>query len=167
MAAVQLPGHLFFLMVTHMVPDAIRRGVDLGFEAADGPAVTIAAPMLVRELLRNLVDNALRYTPRGGSVTVRVARRATSVFLEVADDGPGIPESERQRVFDRFYRILGTNVDGSGLGLAIVREIAQQHGALVRISSPVNPDPERPGTLMSVEFEALELSPPTVDLSAR
>jgi len=151
-------------LVRDMVPDAIQRGVDLGFEAADGPAVTIAAPMLVRELLRNLVDNALRYTPRGGSVTVRVARRATSVFLEVADDGPGIPESERQRVFDRFYRILGTNVDGSGLGLAIVREIAQQHGALVRISSPVNADPECPGTLMSVEFEALELNPPTVDL---
>ena len=70
-------------------------------------------------------------------------------------------------MFDRFYRILGTNVEGSGLGLAIVREIAQQHGALVRISSPVNADPEYPGTLMSVEFEALELNPPTVDLSTR
>jgi two-component system sensor histidine kinase TctE len=100
-------------------------------------------------------------------VTVRVARRSGSVFLEVEDDGPGIPEAERQRVFDRFYRILGTGVDGSGLGLAIVREIAQQHGALVRISDAESGNAERPGTLMSVEFESLETNPPTVDLSLR
>ncbi|HTN49315.1 MAG TPA: sensor histidine kinase N-terminal domain-containing protein [Burkholderiaceae bacterium] len=154
-------------LVRDLVPDAIRRGVDLGFEGADGPAMTIAAPVLLSELLKNLVDNALRYTPRGGSVTVRVARRSGSVFLEVEDNGPGIPEHERQRVFDRFYRILGTGVDGSGLGLSIVREIAHQHGALVRISDPENATAERPGTLVSVEFEALDMNPPTVDLTLR
>jgi two-component system sensor histidine kinase TctE len=154
-------------LVRDLVPEAIQRGVDLGFESENVRAVTIAAPMLVRELLRNLVDNALRYTPSGGRVTVRVARGSGSVFLEVEDDGPGIPEPERQRVFDRFYRILGTGVDGSGLGLAIVREIAQQHGALVRISDAESGNAERPGTLMSVEFESLETNPPTVDLSLR
>ncbi len=148
------------------VPDAIARGVDLGFEGSDRPARVIAAPMLVRELLKNLLDNALRYTPRGGSVTVRIARGETSVFIEVEDTGPGIPESERQRVFDRFYRILGTNVDGSGLGLAIVREIAEQHDALVRVShNPESTDAAWPGTRITVEFESFDARLPTVDLS--
>ena len=123
--------------------------------------------MLVRELLKNLVDNALRYTPRGGSVTVRMQAPAARAYLEVEDTGPGIPEGERQRVFDRFYRILGTNVDGSGLGLAIVREIAEQHGALIRVgNNPASLDERWPGTLISVEFEALDTAQPTVDLSA-
>jgi two-component system sensor histidine kinase TctE len=153
-------------LVRELIPDAIGCGIDLGFECADSPVLALAAPVLVRELLKNLVDNGLRYTPRGGSVTVRVVRREKSAFLEVDDTGPGIPEGERQRVFDRFYRILGTNVDGSGLGLAIVREIAEQHGALVRVSSsPTSLDDRWPGTLISVEFEALDTTQPTVDLS--
>jgi two-component system sensor histidine kinase TctE len=123
--------------------------------------------MLAREMLKNLLENALRYTPRGGNVTVRVRQVEGSVYLEVEDNGPGIPEGERQRVFDRFYRILGTNVDGSGLGLAIVREIAEQHDALIRVGNgQASADPQRPGTLISVEFEALDTSQPTVDLSA-
>jgi two-component system sensor histidine kinase TctE len=155
-------------LVREYVTDAIARGVDLGFESPAGRVRTVAAPMLVRELLKNLVDNALRYTPRGGSVTVRVVQREESAYLEVEDTGPGIPEAERQRVFDRFYRILGTNVDGSGLGLAIVREIAEQHSALVRVAgSPTASDPQWPGTLISVEFDELDTSQPTVDLSPR
>jgi two-component system sensor histidine kinase TctE len=123
--------------------------------------------MLAREMLKNLLENALRYTPRGGNVTVRVRQVEGSVYLEVEDNGPGIPEGERQRVFDRFYRILGTNVDGSGLGLAIVREIAEQHDALIRVGNgQTSADPQRPGTLISIEFEALDTSQPTVDLSA-
>ena len=153
-------------VVREAVPDAIARGVDLGFEGPDRPARVIAAPMLVRELLKNLLDNALRYTPGGGSVTVRIVRSETSVFIEVEDTGPGIPEGERQRVFDRFYRILGTNVDGSGLGLAIVREIAEQHDALVRVShNPESTDPAWPGTRITVEFESFDARLPTVDLS--
>jgi two-component system sensor histidine kinase TctE len=153
-------------VVRDSVAEAIARGIDLGFEADSSAVRTVAAPMLLRELLKNLLDNALRYTPRGGAVTVRVARRETSAFVEVEDTGPGIPEGERQRVFDRFYRILGTNVDGSGLGLAIVREIAEQHGALIRVSNnPSATDPALPGTLISVEFDALDADQPTVDLS--
>jgi two-component system, OmpR family, sensor histidine kinase TctE len=88
-------------------------------------------PLLLRELIRNLVDNALLYTPRGGTVTVRVFDDPFGqvVVLQVEDSGPGIPAAEREQVFQPFYRALGTQVDGSGLGLAIVREIAQRHGA--------------------------------------
>lgn len=154
-------------LVREAVPEAIARQIDLGFEGTEQPARIIAAPMLISEMLKNLLDNALRYTPRDGSVTVRIRKSEGSVYLEVEDNGPGIPEGERQRVFDRFYRILGTNVDGSGLGLSIVREIAEQHFALIRVgSSLASGDPQRPGALISIEFEALDTTQPTVDLSA-
>lgn len=131
--------------------------IDLGFEPpAQGDAVvTIAAnPLMLRELLSNLIDNALRYTPAGGSVTVRVlGGGAAPALLEVEDTGPGIALSERQRVFERFYRILGSSATGSGLGLAIVREIAQQHGAEVDIfNNPHGPLRKNPGSLFRVSF---------------
>lgn len=152
-------------LVQTLVPDAIARGLDLGFEETDDPVRVFGAPMLLRELLKNLVDNALRYTPAGGSVTVRIRRDRTAAFLEVEDTGSGIPVNERRYVFDRFYRILGTNVDGSGLGLAIVREIAERHGALLRVSfNPNALDPLLPGTLISVEFEAIVADDPNVVL---
>jgi two-component system sensor histidine kinase TctE len=154
-------------LVQTSVPDAIARGLDLGFEVTEDPVRVFGAPMLLRELLKNLVDNALRYTPAGGSVTVRIRRDRTAAFLEVEDTGPGIPVNERRYVFDRFYRILGTNVDGSGLGLAIVREIAERHGALLRVSfNPNALDPLLPGTLMSVEFEAIVADDPNVVLDS-
>jgi len=90
----------------------------------------------VRELIRNLVDNALQYTPAGGTVTARVLDDPFGqvVVLQVEDTGPGIPEAERALVLQPFYRALGTNVDGSGLGLAIVAEIVQQHAAELTIA---------------------------------
>ncbi len=163
--------------VSDWVPAALDRGIDLGLEAAaaaesrdvgvdadvdhdegtpdeDPPSCRILGhPILLRELLNNLVDNALRYTPRGGSVTVRVAGGEGRVFLEVEDSGPGIPEGERELVFERFYRVLGTGVDGSGLGLPIVREIADQHGASIEIDDAV-PGGHPPGTLITVAFAA-------------
>jgi two-component system OmpR family sensor kinase len=81
------------------------------------------------------VDNALRYTGRGGRVDVTAAQTAEGPALEVIDNGPGIPLQERERVFDRFYRRAGTDVPGSGLGLAIVRSIAERHGARVALES--------------------------------
>jgi two-component system, OmpR family, sensor histidine kinase TctE len=118
-------------VVQDFVPLALERQIDLGYE---GPASTLgllAEPVLLGELLRNLVDNALRYTPAGGSVTVRVLQDSYSrqLLLQVEDTGPGIAPAEREAVFRPFYRALGTQVDGSGLGLAIVREIALRHGA--------------------------------------
>jgi two-component system OmpR family sensor kinase len=88
----------------------------------------------LRILLANLVDNALRYTPAGGSVQITVHRDGGSVYLAVADSGPGIPEDERERVFDRFYRGRDAPAGGSGLGLAIVRQVATLHGATVTLS---------------------------------
>ena len=100
------------------VPRALAKRIDLGF---DGPATSelriAGQPWLLEELIRNLVDNALNYTPTGGMVTVRVSedRFGRVVVLQVEDNGPGIPEAARERVFQPFYRQLGTGVDGSGL----------------------------------------------------
>ncbi|MNL64960.1 Sensor kinase CusS [compost metagenome] len=95
---------------------------------------------------------ALRYTPRGGHITVRVLSLDEQGVLEVEDSGPGIPPEERERVFDRFYRVLGTMSDGSGLGLAIVREIAQKHQGSVVISDHPTEHSDLPGTRIRVAF---------------
>ena len=117
-------------------------------------------PVLLRELIRNLVDNALNYTPAGGTVTVRVVDDPFGqvVVLQVEDSGPGIPAAEREKVFQPFYRALGTNVDGSGLGLAIVAEIAAQHGAQVALEDanlrPRAGHASSPGARFTVRFPA-------------
>lgn len=84
-------------------------------------------------LVRNLLENAIRYTPRGGQILVEVGQENGAAWFSVDDSGPGIAEEERERVFDRFYRILGSGVEGSGLGLAIVRGVAEGHGAVVTL----------------------------------
>ena len=104
----------------------------------------------------NLVDNAVRYTPAGGHVTVRTEVTSNNsgsknIVLSVMDDGPGIAANERERVFDRFYRVLGSDAEGSGLGLAIVREIAKSHGAQVILSGA--DDKNSGGTIIRVVFE--------------
>jgi two-component system sensor histidine kinase TctE len=148
--------------VADWVPAAIARGIDLGFEVErarhDAVGVEREArvdvdghPLLLGELANNLVDNALRYTPRGGTVTVRVVGDGRRVHLEVEDSGTGVPEAERALVFERFYRVLGTGVDGSGLGLAIVREIAARHGATVTIED-ARPGHDPPGARFAVTF---------------
>lgn len=112
-------------------PGAVRKGVDLGCEARD-EGVVIGDATLLAILVRNLVDNAVRYTPSGGQVDVRVERANTDVVLRVIDTGPGISKKERQRITSRFYRVLGSGEDGSGLGLSIVERIAELHGAALR-----------------------------------
>jgi len=107
---------------------ATHKGIDLGLEAE--PARALGHEWLLRELLGNLVDNAVKYTPAGGSVTIRCGVLANSphaVFLEVMDDGPGIAAHERSKALERFYRVLGTQGEGNGLGLAIADEIARVH----------------------------------------
>jgi two-component system sensor histidine kinase TctE len=155
-------------VVQDWVPQAMAGGIDLGYEGGAGDGASceiIGAPTLLRELLNNLIDNALRYTPAGGSATVRVRAHERSVLLEVEDSGPGIPEAERIRVFDRFYRVLGSRAEGSGLGLAIVREIVAQHDALLRLTgNPRSTDPALPGTLFSIEFTHTPAALPTYAL---
>ncbi|MGE4110635.1 MAG: sensor histidine kinase N-terminal domain-containing protein [Burkholderiales bacterium] len=112
-------------VATGWVPEARRRQVDLGFEDAGVPVQVRGDPVRLRELLDNLLDNAVRYSRAGGRITVRVCAQPPTV--EVNDDGPSIPPQERQRVFERFHRLLGSTRDGSGLGLAIAQEIARLH----------------------------------------
>jgi len=118
--------------------NAQQRSIDLGFRGGDDSAVVRGQAQLLHELVANLVDNALRYTPAGGVVTAAVTRSGSQVTLCVEDNGPGIPQQERERVFERFYRLHDTVSDGCGLGLAIVREIARGHGARVNLSSPAS-----------------------------
>ena len=110
---------------------SLAKDVDLGFDlsSVDVPGDAF----LLRELLVNLIGNAVEYTSAGGRVTVRIGLDDGSPCIEVEDDGPGIPAAERERVLERFYRLPGTSGTGSGLGLAIVREIALAHGARVEI----------------------------------
>jgi two-component system sensor histidine kinase TctE len=113
------------------VHQALARDIDLGFELESASVQGDA--FLLREALANLVHNAIEYSPRGGHVTVRTGARNGHAFVEVEDDGPGIPAGERGRVLERFYRLPGTTGTGSGLGLAIVREIALGHGAGIEL----------------------------------
>jgi two-component system sensor histidine kinase TctE len=101
----------------------------------------------LRDLIDNLIDNATRYTPSGGHVTVRTGYRH-GAWLEVEDNGPGIPAEQRERVFERFHRLGGSGQSGSGLGLAIVREVALLHGARIEILDP----PAGHGALFQVRF---------------
>ena len=140
--------HLARDVTTEWVPRAIERNLDLGFDAGSEAARVEGEPFLLREMLNNLLDNALRYTQPGGQVTVHVDCSVAGPVLTVEDNGPGIPESERGRVFERFYRVLGTGAEGCGLGLAIVGEIAQSHGAKVTL----NPGAGGIGTTVQIVF---------------
>jgi two-component system sensor histidine kinase TctE len=120
--------------VQEWIQRAIARDIDLGFELEHTPIA--GNPVLLGELLDNLLDNALRYTQRGGSVTVRCGSELGQPYLSVEDNGPGIPESAHGRVFERFYRVHDTPGDGSGLGLAIVKEVVQRHRGALSIESP-------------------------------
>ena len=111
---------------------SLGRDIDLGFELETARMEGDA--FLLREALSNLIHNALEYAPAGGRVTIRTGVRNAGAFLEVEDDGPGIPPLERARVLERFYRMPGTPGTGSGLGLAIVREIVASHGADLAIT---------------------------------
>jgi len=139
------------------VPKAIDRGLDLGAACGDSPLLVRGNAVLVREMLGNLIDNALRYTPAGGRVTVKADSRERSAVLSVEDDGPGIAEADRVRVFERFQRLNEVDTQGCGLGLSIVREIADLHAATVEIVSGAN---DR-GTLVSVTFAAVSNESPS------
>jgi two-component system sensor histidine kinase TctE len=149
-------------VVRDFVPRALERRIDLGYEGptaseSGGGTRLQGEPVLLGELVRNLVDNALAYTPAGGTVTARVLADPFGqvVVLQVEDTGPGIPPAERDLVFQPFYRALGTQVDGSGLGLAIVLEVAQRHGAEVTVEDATSAAPaagQGPGARFTVRF---------------
>ncbi|MBV8658041.1 MAG: sensor histidine kinase N-terminal domain-containing protein [Burkholderiales bacterium] len=120
-------------VIARHVSLALDRGIDLGFEGDHTAAWISGNPSLLEELIANLVDNAIRYTPRQSSVTVEIERKEKRFDLLVTDNGAGIPPEEREQVFRRFYRSDTAPEGGAGLGLAIVREIAERHQATVVI----------------------------------
>jgi two-component system OmpR family sensor kinase len=122
--------------INALIALADQRGIDLGLVADEAPVQPLAlrcAPGDLRSVLDNLIENALRYTPEGGVVDVRVSSEGGKPVVEVIDTGPGIPADQIERVFDRFFRVPGTNARGSGLGLAIARSAAQRCGLRVSL----------------------------------
>lgn len=144
-------NRLVFETTMEWVPEALRKGIDLGFEGDDTPIHINGDPVRLKELINNLFDNAIRYTPDNGRVTARVLSEPYPAFA-LSDDGPAIPIEERQRVFERFHRLLGSNTEGSGLGLAIVNEIAKIHSAEVTLME----DKDGVGNTFVVSFPALK-----------
>ncbi|GAB7128100.1 sensor histidine kinase [Silvimonas sp. JCM 19000] len=137
-------------LTAESVPRALAAGMDLGCDTSLNEAVIEGNSALLRELFVNLVENAIKYIPRGGNVTVRLTQEGSNYVVEVEDDGPGIPDEDKHRVFERFYRREQTG-SGCGLGMAIVKEIAERHGGsvdlldapvhglIVRVTLPLNP----------------------------
>jgi two-component system, OmpR family, sensor kinase len=120
-------------VVADVLPQAQARGIDVGLEPGSQVAVQ-GQRQALHTMLRNLLDNAIKYGKPGGAVDIRIESAADgAACLTVEDSGPGIPEDERERVFDRFYRVPGTDEPGSGLGLAIVKTVADRHHATVEL----------------------------------
>jgi len=151
-------------VVRDSVPHALDKRIDLGYDGAGpgSPGVMLVGNLtLLKELVRNLVDNAINYTPsstqRPGVITVRVLSDAFGrvLLLQVEDNGPGVPEADRELIFQPFFRALGTEADGSGLGLPIVQEIARQHGAEI-IVEDARPGQHPPGARFTVRFPLRE-----------
>ncbi|MDA7418563.1 sensor histidine kinase N-terminal domain-containing protein [Xenophilus arseniciresistens] len=154
-------------LVREMLPRAMDKSLDLGYEGAQpgSPGVLLEGnAALLRELIHNLLDNAINYTPSStaapGVITARVLADPFGhvLLLQVEDSGAGIPEAERELVFEPFYRVLGNEADGSGLGLPIVREIAHQHRAQVLLED-ARPGQQPPGTRFTVRFDTSDGAP--------
>lgn len=147
-------------IIEEFFPRALAKRIDLGLETTHWPLLISGNPILLRELFKNLIDNALKYTPNGGVVTVRLLATEEAV-VEVEDNGPGIPPEERDHVFERFYRVLGNAAMGSGLGLSIVSEIVQMHQAHIEVDAPK----QHTGCVMRVRLrriQSLQADPETV-----
>jgi two-component system sensor histidine kinase TctE len=157
LAPVSLPGIARQVGLDLALP-AVEKDIDLALEALDDAPLVPGQALMLQEMVSNLVDNAIRYTPTGGSVLLRVRAHGDEVLLEVHDSGPGVPEAEREKVLTPFYRVgatLEANPSGTGLGLAIVHDIAALHKARLMLDRS-----ERFGGLkVSVAFPAIQQVP--------
>jgi two-component system OmpR family sensor kinase len=134
-------------VIGEFAPLADLKKIDLGVDASQSEFMNGDKESL-KILVGNLVDNAIRYTPEGGKIDVTLDDVSSGLVLSVKDSGPGIPIKDRERIFERFFRVAGNEVQGSGLGLAIVKQIAQRHGATVEVSNGEN----EAGAIFSVKF---------------
>jgi two-component system, OmpR family, sensor kinase len=141
-------GELVKSCIGDFIPVAEKRGLDLGL-IRDETACIVANEDDLRVLFNNLLDNAIRYTQRGGRIDVAVIRCGAQATVEIADNGPGIPESLLPRVFDRFYRVEGSDAEGSGIGLSIVNAIARQESAKIELGNRT----DGRGLIVQVSFE--------------
>ena len=139
---------------TEWADHALAKGIDLGYEPAEHPVRMLGITLLLHEAVVDLIDNAIKYTPRGGQVTIR-ARQTDLACIEVEDTGPGISPEEREKIFERFYRILGSGIEGSGLGLAIVQETAELFAGRVDIE----PGRDGRGSLFRMSFPVANSRP--------
>jgi len=144
-------GELLRETTKEWVPSALRKDMDLGYEGPDNSIMICGDMIRIKMLIDNLIDNAIKYSPPKSTVTTRLRESEGSVILTVEDNGFGVPQDERDRVFQRFHRILGTNVAGSGLGLSIVQQIATLHGAHVSLDDAEG----HRGTVVKVTFPRL------------
>ena len=134
-------------VIGEFAPLADLKKLDLGVDAGQSELMNGDKESL-RTLVGNLVDNAIRYTPQGGKIDVTLDNGSSGLVLRVKDSGPGIPFEDRERIFERFFRVAGNEVQGSGLGLAIVKQIAQRHDATVEVCNGEN----ETGAIFSIKF---------------
>lgn len=125
-------------IVAELVPSALEKNIEVELITESNDISLSANETFIGILIRNLVDNAIRYTPEKGAVRIYLSQHANQTVIRVVDTGPGIPKELRTRVFERFYRVLGTQASGSGLGLAIVQQIAELHHAHIAMGTPRN-----------------------------
>lgn len=134
-------------VVADLAPCAIRLEQELSYEPSAQSATLFGEPTGLRNLVSNLIENSMLYSGKGGTIKATV-RTEGNILLSISDSGKGIPEDEREKVFERFYRVTGTAGEGTGLGLAIVKEVAKAHGARVWITDGA----DQSGTVVNVEF---------------
>ncbi|GAC1528206.1 MAG: hypothetical protein NVS2B16_35990 [Chloroflexota bacterium] len=125
-------------LVADLLPEAERKGIDLGFELIQ-PLTTRGEPIMVTTMVRNLLDNAVRFTPNGGRVDIGVYREGGEAVLQIEDTGPGIPAGDIGRIFEPFFRGSQPTEDGTGLGLSIVKRIVDQLGGSIVLENICSP----------------------------
>ena len=130
---------LVLSIISEFVPMSTRDGVDLAVAGKDSIRIK-ASDAEVRLLFANLIENAIRYTPRGGNVEVSIELMSSSARVEIRDSGIGIPEHALPRIFDRFYRAAPLDIEGTGLGLAIASKIAERNRFDLKVSNRTDGD---------------------------
>lgn len=149
--------HIFRQVLEDLIPLAQAKHIDVGV-IGDASAMVLASEIDLKILVKNIVENAIRYTPEKGRIDLSVQVTEDHVILQVDDTGPGVAKEECERVFDPFYRVLGNDEEGSGLGLSIVRAIAARMGATVTLDRSTGMDPT-PGLRVRVMFRRIATSP--------